>query len=405
MNPSKIVCPHCKNEISVDEALSRKYEENIRMEFEKEREKERADERKQMREWKEKMEQDQEEKERELKKSLEEQLRKNIEEENLVEQKRLREELEQKKKQLQEQREKELKLLKQQEEIEERAKNLELETKRQLAAEREKIQEEAEKRTRDEYRLTLAEKDKVTQDLLKQIEELKQKATQGSQQLQGEIFELELEDVLRSEFPLDEVLPVPKGINGADVLQVVRDMNGRECGVMIWESKRTKNWDDGWVTKLKTDMRTAKSDVAILVSAQLPKEISNFGPKDGIYITNFENYLAVARIMRLKIIELCYAKMSQEGKKDKKEILWQYLSGNEFKQRVEAIVEAFEMMKEGLDQEKKFFSKKWARDEKLINTVVEQTVGMHGDLQGLMGKSLPELEMLSLGSGEEIDNV
>jgi hypothetical protein len=178
-------------------------------------------------------------------------------------------------------------------------------------------------------------------------------------------------------------------------------MNGRECGIIMWESKRTKNWEDGWVMKLKADMRVAKSDIAILVSTQLPKLVHNFGPLEGIYVTNFENYLAVAKIMRIKIIEICYAKLSQEGKKDKKEILWQYLSGNEFSQRVESIVEAFGLMKESLEKEKQYFTKKWARDEKLISTIVDQTIGMHGDLQGLMGRSLPDLKLLSLESGED----
>lgn len=354
-----------------------------------------------MREWKEELEKEQEQRQRKLKAELEISLKKQIAEENDLEKKAMVEELETKRKQLQEQKEKELKLMRQQEELEEKARNLELETKRRLLEERAKTQEDTEKRTRDEYRLTLAEKDKVAQDLLRQIEELKQKATQGSQQLQGEVLELELEGVLKSEFPIDDILPVPKGINGADVVQVVRDMNGRECGEIMWESKRTKHWEEGWVIKLKTDMRAAKSDAAILVSSQLPKDIVNFGPRDGIYVTNFENYLAVARIMRLKIIEVCYAKMSQEGKHDKKEILWQYLSGREFQQRVESIVETFSSMKEGLEKEKQYFTKKWARDEKLINTVIEQTIGMHGDLQGLMGKSLPELQMLSLEAGGE----
>lgn len=398
---NKIICPNCSVEISVDEALSHKYEETIRRELDKEREKERELDRKKMREWKDNLEKEQEDKERRLKVDLETGIRKQLTEETAIEQKMLKEELEQKNKQLQEQKERELKLLKQQEEIEEKTRNLELETKRRLAEERGKIQEETEKRTRDEYRLTMAEKDKVAQDLLRQIEELKQKATQGSQQLQGEIVELEIEDVLKTEFPFDDILPVPKGVNGADVLQVVRDMNGRECGIIMWESKRTKNWEDGWVMKLKADMRVAKSDIAILVSTQLPKLVHNFGPLEGIYVTNFENYLAVAKIMRIKIIEICYAKLSQEGKKDKKEILWQYLSGNEFSQRVESIVEAFGLMKESLEKEKQYFTKKWARDEKLISTIVDQTIGMHGDLQGLMGRSLPDLKLLSLESGED----
>lgn len=392
MNTSTIICPKCKNPVSIDEALGSQLEESIKKEFELKRAEEREQERKKMMEWKESQE-----------KKLGEELKKQLLEESELEQKHLKDELEEKKKIIQDQREKELALLKKQEEVEEKARNLELETKRQVAEERAKIQEDAEKRIKDEYQLTLAEKEKVTADLLKQIEDLKQKATQGSQQLQGEILELELEQLLKTEFPLDDISPVGKGINGADVIQTVRDPRGQNCGVIIWESKRTKTFGGDWIDKLKDNMRTAKADLAILVSSVYPTGMDCFGPKDGVYITDFANALPIAKLMRLKIIELYYAKKSAEGVEDKKQILWQYLTGNEFRQRVEAIVEAFSLMKQGLDTEKKYFQKKWAQEEKLIDRVVNQTIGMHGDLQGLIGSSLPQIKSLEMDNFELVE--
>lgn len=403
MNPSTIICPKCQNKISIDEALSHQLSETLKKEFEEKREKERSEERRKMTEWKEKLEKEQLEKEQTLKQNLENEIKKKLIEQSEVEQKQIRDELEEKKKQLQESKSRELEFIKKQEQLEEREKNLELELKRQLMEERNKISELAEKRVKDEYQLTLAEKDKMAQDLLKQIEELKQKATQGSQQMQGEILELELEQVLKAEFPLDEILPVGKGVNGADVLQKVRDSNGRECGIIVWESKRTKNWDDKWIPKLKDDMRASKSDLAILISTAMPQGLSNFGFREGVYITSFENFLSIAKIMRLKIIELMFAKLASEGVNDKKEILWKYLTGNEFRQRVESIVEAFNSMKSVMDKEKQYFTKKWAAEEKLIDKVITQTIGIHGDLQGLMGASLPQIKSLEMDNFEIVE--
>lgn len=402
MNTS-IVCPHCKSKISIDEALSHQLTDSLKKEFETQRQKEREEERQKMKDWKEKLEKESEDKEQKIKEKLEIELKKKLLEESELEQKQMREELEDKKKQLQEAKEFELKLRKRQDELEEKEKNLELETKRRLDEEKQKIQETAEKRIKDEYQLTLAEKDKMAQDLLKQIEDLKQKATQGSQQMQGEILELELEQILKAEFPIDEITPVGKGITGADVLQKVKDSNGKECGVIIWESKRTKHWDDKWISKLKDDMRTSKSDLAILVSTSMPQDISSFGFKDGIYVTSYENYLPIVKVLRLKIIELFYAKMASVGVSDKKEILWKYLTGNEFRQRVESIVEAFNSMKSVMDKEKLYFTKKWATEEKLIDRVIAQTIGIHGDLQGLMGAALPQIKSLEMDSFEYIE--
>lgn len=402
MNTS-IVCPHCKNKISIDEALSHQLTDSLKKEFESQRQKEREEERQKMKDWKEKLEKDTEAGKQKLKAELESELKKKLLEDSEREQKLLKEELDEKKKQLDEARKYELELRKKADSLEEREKNLELETKRKLEEEKEKIREAEQKRLKDEYQLELAAKDKKLSDALKANEELNQKLTQGSQQLQGEVLELELEQILKSEFPIDEISPVGKGITGADVLQKVRDQNGKECGTIVWESKRTKNWDDKWIAKLKDDLRTSKSDLAILVTTAMPDGLSNFGFKDGIYITSYENYLSIARIMRLKIIELFYAKLAGEGVNDKKEILWKYLTGNEFRQRVESIVEAFNSMKSVMDKEKLYFTKKWAAEEKLIDKVITQTVGIHGDLQGLMGASLPQIKSLEMDDFEMIE--
>lgn len=411
MNPNIITCPHCQKPISVDEVLKHQIEASVKLEFEHKAKAEADEIRKKAKEWQEaeskkfaEKEKKFEEEQRTNEQRLEERIKKQLEEKNELDQKLLKEEVEENKQRNKKLMDQLTEMTRELRKAREDKESAQLEMEKKLSEEINKLSEQAEKKVKDEYQMALAEKDKMLSDAIKANEDLKIKLTQNSQQLQGEVQELELEQVLASEFPVDEIAPVGKGINGADIMQRVRDNQGRECGVIIWESKRTKHWDDKWVPKLKDDMRTAKSDLAILVTTAMPQGLVNFGHKDGVYVTNFENFLAIAKIMRMKIIEICYAKMSAEGVNDKKEILWKYLTGNEFKQRVETIVEAFNSMKTVMDKEKQYFTKKWAQEEKLIERVINQTIGMHGDLQGLMGASLPEIKSLEMDNFELVES-
>ena len=401
MNTQVIVCPNCQNKISIDEALSHQLADSIKKEFESKREIEREEERKKMKEWREKLEKAQEEKEEKVIKDL----RMKIKEENEGEFKELQEELKRQKEEAQKAKENELFLRKKANELEERSKNIDLEIARKLDAEKEKIREQTSEQFLKEHQLKESEFKKQADDMKKKIEELQQKANLTSQQLQGEVLELELEEFLKKEFPLDEIKEVGKGIKGADIMQVVSDASGKECGVIIWESKRTKNWEEEWVAKLKEDMRTTKSDIAILVTAVLPKGIKYFGHKDGIIVTNFECLFGVAAQSRFALIKESQLKNSLVGKQEKKEIVWQYLQSNQFRQRVEAIVEAFETLKSDLDKEKRIYANLWAKREKQIEQVISNTVGMYGDMQGLMGASLPQIASLEITTTETLEEI
>ena len=401
MNTQVIVCPNCQNKISIDEALSHQLADSIKKEFESKREIEREEERKKMQEWREKLEKAQEEKEEKVIKDL----RMKIKEENEGEFKELQEELKRQKEEAQKAKENELFLRKKANELEERSKNIDLEIARKLDAEKEKIREQTSEQFLKEHQLKESEFKKQADDMKKKIEELQQKANLTSQQLQGEVLELELEEFLKKEFPLDEIKEVGKGIKGADIMQVVSDASGKECGVIIWESKRTKNWEEEWVAKLKEDMRTTKSDIAILVTAVLPKGIKYFGHKNGIIVTNFECLFGVAAQSRFALIKESQLKNSLVGKQEKKEIVWQYLQSNQFRQRVEAIVEAFETLKSDLDKEKRIYANLWAKREKQIEQVISNTVGMYGDMQGLMGASLPQIASLEITTTETLEEI
>jgi hypothetical protein len=256
--------------------------------------------------------------------------------------------------------------------------------------------QQAKKEAEDEQKLKVMEKEHTISAMQKQIEELKRRAEQGSQQLQGEVQELELENLLRTKFPFDAIEPVAKGEFGGDILHRVVGASGQSGGTILWESKRTKNWSDNWLSKLREDQRTAKAEIAVIVSQVLPKGIESFEMVEGVWITQPRTALAVAFILRQSLLDLATARQASEGQLTKTEMIYQYLTGPRFRQRVEAIVEAFSTMQEDLAAEKKAIQRQWAKRQMQIENVMLSTTGMYGDLQGIAGQSLREIEGLEL---------
>lgn len=259
-----------------------------------------------------------------------------------------------------------------------------------LSSEREKAKKEAE----EELKFKVMEKDQTITAMQRQIEDLKRRAEQGSQQLQGEVQELELEALLTAKFPRDSILPVPKGEFGGDVLQRVIGPTNQLCGTILWESKRTKNWSDGWLAKLREDQRAAKAEIAVIISQALPKDIETFGFTGEVWVADPKVALPVAMALRQTLIEVACLRQASEGQQTKMEMVYGYLTGPRFRQRVQAIVEAFSSMKKDLDIEKKAITRQWAKREEQIDRVMQATVGMYGDLQGIAGRTLQEIEGL-----------
>jgi len=276
----------------------------------------------------------------------------------------------------------------------------EIEMKKRILNEEEKIKEETRKRFEEEHKLTDLEKDKKLREALEQIEDLKAKIQKGSQQTQGEVLEIEIEESLKREFPGDKISEVKKGQRGADVNQEVYDRLGRRCGLILWESKNAE-WSNQWIAKLREDQRQAKADISVLVSVNLPEGIEGFAYKDGVWLASWKNFIPLAWALRYNLVSLYHERVSSEGKDEKMKVLYQYLTGPEFKNRVEGIVDAFTGLQEELEKEKRYFSVKWARQEKEIRKVIDHTHGMYGDLQGVIGKSLPEIRSLKLGEGKK----
>lgn len=279
-----------------------------------------------------------------------------------------------------------------------------LEMEKKLAVEEEKIRQDASKKAEEESSLKMAAKDKQLHDALKEVEEMKRKLTQGSQQLQGEVFEEEFEQLLANHYPHDKVSPVGKGIKGGDIIQEVWDSTGNYAGKILWELKNTKTWSEGWIDKLKSDKREINADEAILITEVMPETVKNAGFYKGVWVTERSFVLPLADSIRVKLIQLIMIKNSQLGKDAKMESLYAYLTGTEFKNRVEAIVEAFSSMQQEVEKEKRYFSNKWARDEKNIRQVIDSTYGMHGDLRGILSSSVPQIAGLDSGLLEDGEN-
>ena len=287
-------------------------------------------------------------------------------------------------------------LIKKQRELDDAKRELELTVEKRVQYGLTEVRTQAKKEAEDEQKLKVMEKEQTITAMQKQIEDLKRRAEQGSQQLQGEVQELELENLLRSKFPFDVIEPVPKGEYGGDVLHRVVGAGGQPGGAILWEFKRTKNWSDTWLVKLRDDQRTAKAEIAVIVSQVLPKGVETFELVEGVWVTHPRAALPVAMILRQSLLELALARQTAEGQQTKTEMVYQYLTGPRFRQRVEAIVEAFSTMQEDLDKERKVIMKQWAKREEQIMRVMGATVGMYGDLQGIAGKSLQEIEGLEL---------
>lgn len=283
-----------------------------------------------------------------------------------------------------------------QRELDDEKRELDLTIEKRVQASVEEVRSKAKKEVEDELKLKVSEKEEQIASMQRKIEDLKQKAEQGSQQLQGEVMELELENTLRTKFPFDSIEPVAKGEFGGDFVQRVVSPSGLACGSILWESKRTKNWSDAWLAKLRGDQRAAKAELCLLVSQALPKDVESFEQIDGVWIAGPKYALPLAVALRQSLIEVANSKLLQEGQQTKAELVYEYLTGPRFRHRIEAIVEKFSDMQEDLNREKKAMTRLWAKRDAQIQAVIESTVGMYGDLQGIAGRAFEEIEGLEI---------
>jgi hypothetical protein len=403
-----ITCPSCGNEFEPGDAIREEVQRELRQ---------------QMKDWQQKKESDFKLKENEFQKQLlvkDEEVNKRIADEK----KKIQSELEHtirkslhadfenqlkilqhavtdNEEKLKEARKKEFDFLQKEQVLKRKEEELELSIQKKIIEEREKlsieirkIEEQKIEQLQNDFRLRLAEKDKQLEDQKKLAEEMKRKADQGSMQLQGEVQELLLENILHHTFPHDKIVPVGKGVRGADCIQAVCNPFGNECGKIIYESKRTANFSSDWIDKLKADMRSQGADIAVIVTQTLPKDMERFGEKDGVYICTFAEVRSLASVLRTSILKVFALTKSQEGRGDKMHLLYDYLTGNEFNEQWKAIREGFLSMKLSIQKERDAMEKLWKAREKQLEKVLLNAAHIKGAVEGIAGNDAVDLNLL-----------
>lgn len=394
----KIKCPNCAHQFDVEEALSGQ----IRLQIQKEYEKKAAEQAANYQAEKTRLATEREEfeqkkaKENELfKQKLDERLKsesekinKQTQESFQLKMQSLNDELDKRKEENRMLQEKEVNFLKKERILLEEKEQMELTIQKRILDEQKGIEEKVRLKEREAAQMKEREYQKQLDDQKKLIEEMKRKAEQGSMQMQGEVQELALEELLSQSFPFDMIEDVPTGINGADVIQTVRNSTQTACGSIVYESKRTKNFEPKWIEKLKQDQVRVKGDIAVLVTATMPKGQQQFDIKDGVWICHFSEVKSLTKVLREALIKTQSVRTVQENKGDKMELLYNYLTGNDFVQKIKRVVENYDTMITQLNKEKKAAIRTFAEREKQIWAVQENLNALFGDIKGIAGSSI-----------------
>lgn len=402
----KIKCPNCGHGFDVEEALSGQLQAHFKAEFEKKVQ----DQAKIFQQEKDKLEkerlefQTKKEKENEIfKAKLEQRIQQETEKiqnktksDFELELKSLKEQFDEKNKEVRTLKQQEINLKKRELELEEKAKDQELLVQQQLLEKQKEIEEKARAKEREANALKEREFQKQLEDQKKLIEEMKRKAEQGSMQMQGEVQELALEELLKLSFPFDMISEVSKGIRGADVVQTVVNAQQIQCGTIVFESKRTKNFDQKWIDKLKQDQMRVKGDIAVLVTETLPNDWERFDFKDGVWICHFNEVKSLTKVLREVLIKAQTVAAVQVNKGDKMELLYNYLTSNDFTQKIKRIIETYDTMSTQLNSEKKAMNRMWATREKQIWLVQENLSALFGDIKGIAGNAIDTGNLLEL---------
>jgi hypothetical protein len=332
---------------------------------------------------------------------IEKKIRSEIESEKSLELSDLKKTLEEREKKINEFREQELELREKSRKLEEKEKDLELETQRRMDAEKSRVEEETSKRLGEEYRLKELENEKRVSDMKKMIEDLKRTSQQGSMQTQGEVAELDLEETLRRLFPTDEISEVKKGELGGDVRQVVKTQRGTDCGLIVWERKRTKAWTEDWVKKLKEDIARDKANLGVIVTEVLPKDFKKeIGEKSGIWITTAPFVEPLAMLLRKVLYDVAKEKSVKAGKQSQAEEIYDFVTSSEFISQIENMVTIYQEMKGEISKERAVYERQWKLREVQVDSLLKGLSGVYGSMQGYAKNALPQVKSLELMDGK-----
>jgi len=333
---------------------------------------------------------------------VEKKLRSEIENEKSLELQDLQRILVEKDSKIENFRKSELEIREEKRKLEEAKKDLEIETQRRIDEEKARIEEDTSKRLVDEHHLKDLEKDKKISDMEKLIEDLKRTSQQGSMQTQGEVAELDLEETLKKLFPTDEIIEVKKGELGGDVRQIVRTARGTECGLILWERKRTKVWTEGWVSKLKEDIHRDGGGVGAIITEVLPRDFKKqIGEKSGIWITTSNFVEPLALLLRKVLYDVAKEKAVKSNKESKAEEIYDLVTSNEFIGQLERMMGIYQDMRSEISKERAVYERQWKQREMQVTRLINGVAGIYGSMQGIAGSALPQVRNLELEDGEE----
>jgi len=420
-NETQIKCPNCGTSIDVQDILSHQLEDEINKKYQAQI----AEEKKRYEVEQEKLKQEKldfEQKKKQENELFQERFDKKLKEEkSLIEEKlkaklleeqseqfaALQKELNEKSEQVKELNRSKAEIEKLKREKSELKESVEAESQKRLneiiLLEKEKIRKAEE----DKNELRFKEMQKQLEDQKRLTEEMKRKQEQGSMQMQGEVQELAIEEWLANQFPLDTIEEIKKGVRGGDCIQIVNTRTEQNCGKIYYESKRTKDFQPSWIEKFKTDIRDKGANIGVLVTEVMPSDMDRMGLKDGIWICNYDEFKGLCNVLRESIVQINLAVSSQENKGDKMHMLYDYLTSNQFRMQIEAIVEGFTSMKTALDSEKRAMQRIWKEREKQIDKVTANTIDMHASIKGIAGNAIQSVKALELPGiddrNEELD--
>lgn len=397
-----IKCPQCAHEFQPTDAVRAEVESQLRAQM-KDWQKKKEDEfRTQLQQKEDEIHKFVAEERKKFTAQVEEQVKKKLESDYETQMKFLQQQNADNEAKLNEARKKELEFLKKEQQLQDKEKELELEMQRLINEEKVRLTEAIRKQEEERNQLKFKEYEKQLEDQKKLVEEMRRKAEQGSMQLQGEVQELALEELLRGTFVFDEISEVGKGVRGADCIQTVRNNLGQECGKIIYESKRTKDFGTDWIDKLKADMRGQGADIAVLVTQAMPKDMDCFGEMNGVWVCSFSEVKAVAQLLRDTVIRVYGVAKSQENKGDKMTLLYNYLTGSEFTEQWKAMREAFSDLRSLMDKEKNMMERIWKAREKQLDRLFLSSNHITGSIQGIAGMDSIDMNLLEDG-GDLID--
>ncbi len=406
---NNVTCPKCQHQFSIETALTADIQKNIQEKLKKEfnekfiLEIKKKDDEYLERDEKAKLErkrffEDQDKENFEKRKELEVQLKRKLEQENTEKLESLKKQNDEQEAKLKDFRKLQIEKMEMESKMKQMADENEFNTKKLLLEKENELKERIGKEAEQKNDLKIKDFQKQIDEQVKLIEEMKRKVEQGSMQRDGEVQELAIEEMLKQTFLYDDISEVGKGVRGADIIQIVKNNQMVECGKIVWESKRTKEFQPAWIEKFKADFRQSVGDIGVIVTQTMPKDMSSFGLRDGIYICQYNDAKSLAYVLRQSLISICDVQAAQENKGEKMTMLYNFLTSNEFKHYIEAINEGFLSMSNSIQQERNSMEKLWKEREKQIAKVLLNTSGLYGSIRGIAGSAVADVKGLELGS-------